>query len=200
MNRFGYIRVSTKEQHIDRQLVAMEAYQITKKNLYCDYQSGRDFQRPAYQKLMKRLKKGDLLIIKSIDRLGRNYDEILNQWQFITKTICADIIVIDMPLLDTRAKDGGLTGVFIADLVLQILAYVAQTERDFMRQRQAEGIAAAKANGTKFGRKAREMPAEFERLFQLWLDGGTTLRKAAAELGVSHSTFYRRCVEKMEEL
>lgn len=200
MNRFGYIRVSTKEQHIDRQLVAMEAYQIPKKNLYCDYQSGRDFQRPAYQKLMKRLKKGDLLIIKSIDRLGRNYDEILNQWQFITKTICADIIVIDMPLLDTRAKDGGLTGVFIADLVLQILAYVAQTERDFMRQRQAEGIAAAKANGTKFGRKAREMPAEFERLFQLWLDGGTTLRKAAAELGVSHSTFYRRCVEKMEEL
>lgn len=200
LNRFGYIRVSTKEQHIDRQLVAMEAYQIPKKNLYCDYQSGRDFQRPAYQKLMKRLKKGDLLIIKSIDRLGRNYDEILNQWQFITKTICADIIVIDMPLLDTRAKDGGLTGVFIADLVLQILAYVAQTERDFMRQRQAEGIAAAKANGTKFGRKAREMPAEFERLFQLWLDGGTTLRKAAAELGVSHSTFYRRCVEKMEEL
>lgn len=111
LNQFGYIRVSTKEQHTDRQLAALEPYQIPQKNLYCDYQSGKDFQRPAYQKLLKRLKKGDLLIIKSIDRLGRDYNEILNQWQFITKTICADILVIDMPLLDTRTKEGGLTGV-----------------------------------------------------------------------------------------
>ena len=139
MNQFGYIRVSTKEQHTDRQFAALEPYHISRKNLYCDYQSGKDFQRPAYQKLLKRLKKGDLLIIKSIDRLGRNYSEILNQWQFITKTVCADILVIDMPLLDTRTKEGGLTGIFVADLVLQILAYVAQTERDFIRQRQAWG-------------------------------------------------------------
>lgn len=199
LNQFGYIRVSTKEQHTDRHLAALEPYQIPQKNLYCDYQSGKDFQRPAYQKLLKRLKKGDLLIIKSIDRLGRNYNEILNQWQLITKTICADILVIDMPLLDTRTKEGGLTGVFVADLVLQILAYVAQTERDFIRQRQAEGIAAAKAKGTKFGRKAAEMPDEFEQLYQLWSDGSISLRKAAAELGVSHSTFYRWCIKKLTE-
>lgn len=199
MNQFGYIRVSTKEQHIDRQMAAMEPYQIPKRNLYCDYQSGKNFQRPAYQKLLKRLKKGDLLIVKSIDRLGRNYDEILSQWQYITKTICADILVIDMPLLDTRAKEGDLTGVFMADLVLQILAYVAQTERDFIRQRQAEGIAVAKAKGTKFGRKARAVPDEFEQLFLLWANGGISLRKAAAELEVSHSTFYRWCTKKLEE-
>lgn len=195
MNQFGYIRVSTKEQHTDRQFAALEPYHISRKDLYCDYQSGKDFQRPAYQKLLKRLKKGDLLIIKSIDRLGRNYSEILNQWQFITKTIGADILVIDMPLLDTRTKEGGLTGIFVADLVLQILAYVAQTERDFIRQRQAEGIAAAKAKGTKFGRKATEMPDEFDVLYQQWLAGKISLRKAAEELGVSHSTFYRRCIK-----
>lgn len=196
MMQYGYIRVSTKEQHTDRQWVALEPYHIPDRNVYCDYQSGKDFRRPAYKKLLKRLKRGDLLVIKSIDRLGRNYNEILNQWQHITKKIGADILVIDMPLLDTREKNGNLTGVFVADLVLQILAYVAQTERDFIHQRQAEGIAAAKAKGTKFGRRAVEMPDGFEQLYQQWEAGNISLRQAAAELGISHSTFYRRCKEK----
>lgn len=144
MMQYAYIRVSTKEQNIDRQMLALEPYQIPKKNIYCDYQSGKDFQRPEYQKLMKKLKAGDLLIIKSIDRLGRNYNDILVQWQYLTKEIKAEILVLDMELLDTRQKSGNLTGTLIADLVLQILAYVAQTEREFINQRQAEGIAAAK--------------------------------------------------------
>ena len=134
MKQYGYIRVSTKEQHIDRQLVALEPFNLPRQNIYCDYQSGKDFSRPSYQKLLRKMKAGDLLIIKSIDRLGRNYTEILNQWQYITKTLHVDILVIDMPLLDTREKEGDLTGVFVADLVLQILAYVAQTERDFIHQ------------------------------------------------------------------
>lgn len=149
MNQYGYIRVSTKEQHIDRQLAALQPYNIPKKNIYCDYQSGKNFERPAYKKMMKKLKKGDLLIVKSIDRLGRNYNDILMQWQYITKEVGADIVVLDMELLDTRTKDGNLTGTLIADLVLQIFAYVAQTEREFIRQRQAEGIAAARAKGKR---------------------------------------------------
>jgi DNA invertase Pin-like site-specific DNA recombinase len=139
------------------------------------------------------MKKGDLLIVKSIDRLGRNYSEILNQWSYITKTLQADILVIDMPLLDTRSKEGDLTGVFVADLVLQILAYVAQTERDFIHQRQAEGIAAAKAKGVKFGRKPVELPEEFEEVCQQWREGKISSRQAATTLGISHSTFYRKC-------
>lgn len=152
MEKYAYIRVSTKEQSIDRQLLALEPYQIKKKNIYCDYQSGKDFDRPAYQRIIKKLKPGDLLIVKSIDRLGRNYNDILVQWQYITKEIKADILVLDMELLDTRQKTGNLTGTLIADLVLQIFAYVAQTEREFINQRQAEGIAAAKRNGKRFGR------------------------------------------------
>lgn len=198
MNQFAYIRVSTKEQHTDRQLAALEPYRIPARNIFCDYQSGKDFSRPAYQKLLRRMKSGDLLIIKSIDRLGRNYAEILNQWQYITKTLHADILVIDMPLLDTREKEGDLTGVFVADLVLQILAYVAQTERDFIRQRQAEGIAAAQAKGVHFGRNEIDMPDEFEMLYASWADGEISLREAAKKLGVSHMTFYRRC-KQMEE-
>ena len=193
MNQFAYIRVSTKEQPTDRQLAAMEPYHIPKKNIFCDYQSGKDFARPAYQKLLRRIRAGDLLIVKSIDRLGRNYAEILEQWQYITKTLHADILVIDMPLLDTREKEGDLTGVFVADLVLQILAYVAQTERDFIRQRQAEGIATAKARGVRFGAAPLEMPEEFDRYYDLWQNGEISLRNAAANLGVSYSTFYRRC-------
>ena len=196
MNQYGYIRVSTRDQHADRQVAALAAYDIPKKNLYCDHQSGKDFCRPAYQRLLKRLRRGDLLVIKSIDRLGRNYAEILNQWQYITKTVGADIMVIDMPLLDTRAKEGGLTGVFVADLVLQILAYVAQTERDFIRQRQAEGIAAAKARGVRFGKKRIQLPSEFERYRKAWESGAISLRAAAAHLGISYSTFYRRCLER----
>lgn len=191
LEQYAYIRVSTKEQNIDRQLMALKQYNIPSKNIYCDYQSGKDFERPAYKKLTKKLKEGDLLIIKSIDRLGRNYNDILVQWQYITKEIKADILVLDMELLDTRSKDGNLTGTLIADLVLQILAYVAQTERDFIRQRQAEGIAAAKANGKRLGRKPKEMPDEFEDVCEKCMNGAITTREAAEQLNVSHSTFYR---------
>lgn len=199
MEQFAYIRVSTKEQNIDRQLAAIEPYQVPAENVYCDYQSGKDFERPAYQALMKRLSEGDLLIIKSIDRLGKNYNDILMQWQCITKEIRADILVLDMELLDTRERDGNLTGTLIADLVLQIFAYVAQTEREFIRQRQAEGIAAAKARGTRFGRTPIAMPEEFDRLYAEWTAGRISTRSAARKLGVSHSTFYRRCRAKMEK-
>lgn len=191
MNIFAYIRVSTKEQNVDRQLLALEPYNIPQRNIYCDYQSGKDFDRPEYKKLMKRIKAGDLLIIKSIDRLGRNYEEILLQWQHITKTVKADILVLDMELLDTRSKDGNLTGTLIADLVLQILAYVAQTERDFIRQRQAEGIAAAKAQGKQFGRKPTPLPEQFEEVCEELVDGKISVRKAAQKLGMNYTTFFR---------
>lgn len=199
MKQFAYIRVSTKEQHIDRQLEALKPYHIPRSCIYCDHKSGKDFERPAYQKLIKRMRRGDLLIVKSIDRLGRNYSEILTQWQHITKEIGADILVLDMALLDTREKDGNLTGTLIADLVLQILAYVAQTERDFIRQRQAEGIAAAKASGKKLGRKPIEMTAEFQRLCEEWAEGNISTRKAAEQLNISHSTFSRRCKKYLAE-
>lgn len=199
MSQFAYIRVSTKDQNVDRQLMALGSYQIPKKNIYCDYQSGKDFERPAYKKLIKRIKKGDLLIIKSIDRLGRNYNDILVEWQHITKEIGADILVLDMSLLDTREKDGNLTGTLIADLVLQILAYVAQTERDFIRQRQAEGIAAAKAKGKKLGRKPIQMPCEFKDIYREWQKGVLSADDAAEQLQISRSTFYRRCKQHFLE-
>lgn len=189
MAQFAYIRVSTKEQNIDRQIMALEPYHIPRKNIYCDYQSGKSFDRPAYKRLIKRLKKGDLLIVKSIDRLGRNYNDILVQWQYITKELHADIKVLDMELQDTRSKDGNLTGTLIADLVLQIFAYVAQTERDFIRQRQAEGIAAAKAKGKKFGRKPMDMPDNYDVVYEKWKSGEISMREAAKCLGVSYSTF-----------
>ena len=196
MEIFAYIRVSTKEQHVDRQLIALQDYNVPKKNIYCDYQSGKNFDRPQYKKMIRRLKRGDLLIIKSIDRLGRNYDDILAQWQRITKKIGADILVLDMMLLDTRNKDGTLTGTLISDLVLQILAYVAQTERDFIRQRQAEGIAAAKAKGKKFGRRKIEMPREFNDIYESYRNGKISADDAAKLLKISRSTFYRRCKQK----
>ena len=199
MEQYAYIRVSTKDQNIARQLAALESYRIPENNVYIDYQSGKDFDRPEYKKLLRKLKKGDLLIIKSIDRLGRNYNEILLQWQHITKDIQADILVLDMELLDTRTKDNGLTGTLIADLVLQILAYVAQTERDYIRQRQAEGIAAAKAEGRQFGRKPIPLPYGFEALYASWLAGEISTRQAAEKLGISHSTFFRICRKKQEE-
>ncbi len=186
---YGYIRVSTREQNTDRQWDALAAYDIPKGNIYCDMQSGKDFSRPAYIKLIRRLKKGDLLIVKSIDRLGRDYDEILVQWRKITKEIGADILILDMRMLDTRTKDKDLTGTFVADLVLQILAYVAQNEREAIRQRQAEGIAAAKARGTKFGRTAMERPKEYEELKILWEAGEISAREAGRRLGVTHRTF-----------
>ena len=191
MTTYAYIRVSTKEQNIDRQIKAIEPYNIPLKNIYCDKQSGKDFERPAYKKLLKRLRQGDLLIVKSIDRLGRNYDEILIQWQHITKDIKADILVLDMSLLDTRKKAEDLTGTFIADLVLQILAYVAQNEREAIRQRQAEGIATAKAKGVKFGPKPKDLPEGFKTVCQKCMSGELSTRKAAEILGMSHSNFYR---------
>ena len=201
--KYGYIRVSTKEQNTDRQYEAMKAYQIPRGNLYCDMQSGKDFSRPAYKRIMKRLQPGDLLIVKSIDRLGRNYKEIIEQWRKITKEIGADILIIDIPLLDTRAKEHDLTGTLVADLVLQLLAYVAQTERDFIRQRQAEGIAAAKAKGKRLGRKPSQLPDDFGAVCDACEQGSISTRQAAQILGISHTTFYRRykdrCVKRDEE-
>ena len=186
---YGYIRVSTKEQNTDRQMDAFIPYKVECKNLFIDKQSGKDFSRPSYDRLIKKLKKNDLLVVKSIDRLGRNYDEILEQWRMITKEIGADILVIDMPLLDTRAKGKDLTGTFISDLVLQILAYVAETEREFIRQRQAEGIASAKARGVKFGRIAMEKPMEYLSIKKMWENGEISAREAGRRLSVSHRTF-----------
>lgn len=191
MNKYAYLRVSTKDQHMDRQILALEPYSIPEKNIFCDYQSGKDFDRPAYKRLMKKLKPGDLVIVKSIDRLGRNYDDILVQWQHITKEIKADILVLDMELLDTRKKADNLTGTLIADLVLQIFAYVAQTEREYIHQRQAEGIAAAKLKGKKLGRTPIKMPEGFEDICKLCNNGELTIRNAADSLGLSYSTFYR---------
>lgn len=199
MERYGYVRVSAKDQNPERQFLAMQEQQIAKANIYMDKMSGQDFARPQYLRLLKKLKKGDTFVIKSIDRLGRDYGEILEQWRLITKTIGADIQVIDMPLLNTNALNEDLTGVFISDLVLQILAYVAETERAFIRQRQAEGIAAAKKKGVRFGCQKMELPRGFEKYYKMWEEGKISVRKAAGELQMNYSTFYRRCVEYREE-
>lgn len=198
MKKYGYIRVSAKDQNPERQLIALKECNIPEKYIFLDRMSGKDFERPQYMRLLRCLKKGDLLVVKSIDRLGRNYSEILEQWRKITKEIGADIQVLDMPLLDTDSKQENLTGIFISDLVLQILAYVAETERSFIKQRQAEGIAAAKIRGVKFGCQKSELPDGFEQYFQMWRDGRISTRKAAEELQMSHSTFYRRCREQMK--
>ena len=187
---YGYIRVSSKDQNDDRQRIAMHEAGISDKHIFMDKQSGKDFTRPGWQRLLKKLKSGDTLYVKSIDRLGRNYDEILEQWHIITKEICATIVVMDMPLLDTH-QNRDLTGTLIADIVLQLLSYVAQTEREFIRQRQAEGIAAAKAKGIRFGRKPIERPAEFKELCRAWKKGSITARMGADKLGISHQTFIR---------
>ena len=187
---YGYIRVSTKDQNEQRQLIAMQEFGITGKQIYMDKQSGKDFERKNYKRLVRKLKNGDTLVIKSIDRLGRNYDEILEQWRLITKEKQAAIVVIDMPLLDTR-QSRDLTGTLIADIVLQLLSYVAQTEREFIRQRQAEGIAAAKQQGVKFGRKPMERTATFYAVKERWLRKELSARNAAKQLGITHSTFLR---------
>lgn len=187
---YGYIRVSTKDQNEQRQLIAMQEFGITGKQIYMDKQSGKDFERKNYKRLIRKLKNGDTLVIKSIDRLGRNYDEILEQWRLITKEKQAAIVVIDMPLLDTR-QSRDLTGTLIADIVLQLLSYVAQTEREFIRQRQAEGIAAAKQQGVKFGRKPMERTATFCAIKERWLRKELSARNAAKQLGITHSTFLR---------
>ncbi|MBD5445240.1 MAG: recombinase family protein [Lachnospiraceae bacterium] len=195
MRRYGYVRVSAKDQNPERQLLAMQDMQIEKENIYMDKMSGQDFSRPQYLSLLKKLKKGDVFVIKSIDRLGRNYGEILEQWRIITKKIGADIQVIDMPLLNTNYGHEDLTGVLISDLVLQILAYVAETERAFIKQRQAEGIAAAKMNGVRFGCQKLDVPEGFEKYYRMWAEGKISLRKAAESLGMNYTTFYRRCME-----
>lgn len=199
MKQYGYVRISTKDQNPERQILAMQEQKIKKKDIYIDRISGQDFSRPAYIKLLKILKKGDVLVVKSIDRLGRDYGEILEQWRKITKEIGADILVLDMPLLNTNSVHSDLTGVFIADLVLQILAYVAETERAFIKQRQAEGIAAAKRRGVRFGCKRNDIPQGFEMYYQMWENKEISIRKAAEALQMSDSTFYRRCKERSNE-
>ena len=185
---YGYVRVSTKDQNEARQMIAMQEFGIDEKHIFLDKQSGKDFKRPQYQKLIRRLKKGDTLVIKSIDRLGRNYDEIIEQWRIITKEKEVAIVVLDMPLLDTR-QGRDLTGTLIADIVLQLLSYVAQTEREFIRRRQAEGIAAAKVRGVKFGARPMARPINYPEIVVQWQRGEISAREAARQLGVTHKTF-----------
>jgi len=188
---YGYIRVSTREQNEDRQLVALREISVPEKNIYMDKQSGKDFNRPNYKKLVKKMKPDDLLYIKSIDRLGRNYEEIQNQWRILTKEKHVDIVVLDMPLLDTRrGKD--LVGTFVSDIVLQVLSFVAENERTNIRQRQAEGIAAAKARGVRFGRPPRPLPENYHSAYQRWKAGAITGTAAAKECGMPLSTFRYR--------
>ena len=188
---YGYIRVSTREQNEARQLDALYKAGVEEKKIYMDKQSGKDFDRKGYQRLLHRLRPGDTLFVKSIDRLGRNYDEILEEWRRLTKLSRAHLVVLDMPLLDTRHETNGVTGEFIADMVLQLLSYVAHIERDNIRQRQAEGIAAARARGVQFGRPRIERPKEFERMSGLYEAGEMSCADAAKACGVSQSTFRR---------
>lgn len=189
MSIYGYIRVSSRDQNEDRQLIALKEIGVTEKNIYLDKQSGKDLNRPQYKKLLRKLKKDDLLYIKSIDRLGRNYEEILQQWRVLTKEKGIDIVVLDMPLLDTRrGKD--LMGTFLSDIVLQVLSFVAENERTNIRQRQAEGIAAAKAKGVKFGRPPLPLPENFYEVHKEWRAKKITLKEAADACNMPVGTFY----------
>ncbi len=187
---YGYVRVSTQEQCCERQLLSMRKFGIPPENIYADAQSGKDFARPMYRRLVRRLRAGDLLVLHSIDRLGRNYAEILEQWRILTREKQADILVLDMPLLDTRrGKD--LLGTLIADLVLQILSFAAESERTNIRKRQAEGIAAAKARGVKFGRPKKERPQQLEKLLAAWQSGALSEAELISLCAVGRSTLYR---------
>ena len=189
MNIYGYIRVSSRDQNEERQLIALKEVGVAEKNIYLDKQSGKDFNRPQYKKLLQKLKKDDLLYIKSIDRLGRNYEEILEQWRHLTKDKGIDIVVLDMPLLDTRrGKD--LMGTFLSDIVLQVLSFVAENERTNIKQRQAEGIAAAKAQGIKFGRPPLPLPDNFYKVHKAWRSKKITLKQAAEACNMPVGTFY----------
>ena len=188
---YGYVRVSSKDQCEARQVLALREFKVPEHNIYMDKMSGKDFNRHQYRRMVRKLKAGDVLVVKSIDRLGRNYEEILEQWRMLTKKKEVDVVVLDMPLLDTRMSGGNLTGVFVADLVLQILSYVAQTERKNIRQRQREGIAAAKQRGVKFGRPKKQVPEEFARLREKWMQKEVSSREAAKRLGISQDTFLR---------
>ena len=191
---YGYVRVSTREQNEARQLIAMRAFGVAEGDIVVERQSGKDFDRPLYRRLVGRLKPEDTLVVKSIDRLGRNYGEILEQWRHITKTRRAAVVVLDMPLLDTR-RGRDLTGTLIADIVLQLLSYVAQTERENTRQRQREGISAAKSRGVRFGPDRMPLPEGFGELALQWRRGGVSSRAAADRLGISYQTFLRRAKE-----
>ena len=196
MVTYGYVRVSTADQNEDRQMIALRQMKVDEKNIYMDKLSGKDFNRPQYQRLIQKMKKDDLLYIKSIDRLGRNYEEIQNQWRYLTKEKGIDICVIDMPLLDTRrGKD--LVGTFLSDIVLQVLSFVAENERMNIRQRQAEGIAAAKARGVHMGRPVKNPPPDFESIVKAWEKKHITMEQALQKCGMSITTFYRRRRELM---
>ncbi len=188
---YGYARVSTREQNEDRQILALMEMGVPQSNIYLDKLSGKDFERPQYKKLLKKLDGNSVLYIKSIDRLGRNYHDLSDQWRIITKEKGADIVVIDMPLLDTR-REKSLLGTFISDLILALLSYVAETEYQTIHQRQAEGIAAAKARGIKFGRKPSPLPSNFHEVYQRWKMGKITIKQAAFECGMPEATFYYR--------
>ena len=191
---YGYIRVSGADQNEDRQTVAMSELKIASENIFIDKQSGKDFDRSEYQKLIRRMREGDLLYVKSIDRLGRNYEEIQSQWRILTKEKRVDIAVIDMPLLDTRLKKD-LMGNFIADLVLQILSFVAQSERETIRRRQAEGIAAAKARGVKFGRPLKNVPENFGEMVSQWEKGKISLEEILKICQFKQTTYYQKLAE-----
>lgn len=192
---YGYIRVSSTDQNEDRQVMAMEKHAIEKNNIYMDKQSGKDFHRPQYRAMLRRLRPGDLVCIASIDRLGRNYEEIQRQWRLLTKEMNVDILVLNMPLLDTR-QNKDLLGTFIADLVLQILSFAAQNERENIRQRQAEGIAAARKKGVRFGRPPMPLPKEFPMALRLWTKGKITLAHAARMCNMAESSFRYRAIPK----
>ena len=197
--QWGYIRVSTREQNEARQVVALREFGVPDDHIFMDKQSGKDFNRPAYCQLLEQLNAGDVLVVKSIDRLGRNYNDILEQWRYITKAVGAAIVVLDMPLLDTR-NSRDLTGTLIADIVLQLLSYVAETERAFIRQRQAEGIAAAKARGQRFGRKPLPRPEAFYALKEAWLEQRISANEAAQRLHIGRNTFLRWAREDISTL
>ena len=190
MSEYGYVRVSTADQNEDRQLIAMSEAGVPADHIYTDKQSGKDFERPAYKKLVKKLKPGDVVTFKSIDRMGRNYKDILDQWRVITKDKGADVVVLDMPILDTRQQKN-LIGTLISDIVLQLLSYVSETERINIRQRQAEGIAAAKKRGVRFGRPPKEMPQDFEEIIHSWEKKEVTMADITERYGMSQSTFYK---------
>ncbi len=188
---YGYIRVSTKEQNEARQKIALQNFPVREENIFMDRQSGKDFNRTSYRKLLKKMRKKDILVIQSIDRLGRNYEEILEQWRILTRERQIDIVVLDMPLLDTRDKNRDLTGTFMADLILQVLSYVAQNERENIRKRQAEGIAAAKKRGVHFGNPGKPVPVAFEDVAGKWRRKEISLSEALRELEIGRTYFYK---------
>ena len=198
MKVYGYVRVSSVGQHEDRQLLQMKELGIEKRNIYIDKQSGKDFQRPMYRKLLRKLKCGDVLYITSLDRLGRNYEEMQKQWQYITKEIGAHIVVLDMEILDTRKGGNDLTSTFIVDIVLSLLSYVAENERNNIKQRQKEGIEAARIRGVRFGRPNQDLPVDFDEVYYEYLSGNITVREAADKLNMPKSSFYNN-IKRMKE-